>query len=636
MNGNSLDISQQKIIQLKALLPEIFAEDKIDLQRLAQILGKDHCIYADMKEQPTRYELSWAGKDDARREIQRTTTNTLVPTTYPPTQFEKATGQLPHCLVEGENLTVLRILQKSYFGKIKMVYIDPPYNTGNDSFIYPDNFAETSTQYLQRTGILSNDNQEATLNRQTLWRKNLRENGQFHSVWLSMMYPRLYLARNLLRDDGMIFISIDDNEAANLKLLCDEILGAENAIGDFVWRKKVGAGADAKLFFRQHEHILLYAKNINAINALYQPLTDAQKREYANPDQDPRGDWAATDLSSPAHDNDPKRIYEVMSPTGKLFKKCWSYTQANFEQLIAQNLIWWGKEGNSMPKRKRFLSEKKGLTPRSWIDSVLTQDGRKDLAALGMNNFFDYPKPVQLIKHFLSIATQPYENDLILDFFAGSGTTAQAVLELNAEDDGNRRFIVVQMPEPTDANSQAYQAGYPTIANITQARIQAVIAKIAANKAKNNTTADIQLNTTILASFVLAPSNFKQWRGDLTDQQDIKAQLFDLQQSEKTDSLHHNMFNELCLKMGFGLGINYTILSIGSSTVYEIPPNPDAKDQHPPLWICFEPYNDLIKEAILARKPQQIVMLNTCFRHDAELASFRAELKHHQLRLSLI
>ncbi len=307
-------------------------------------------------------------------------------------------------IIKGNNLLALHSLKKEFAGKVKLIYIDPPYNTGNDGFKYNDRFN--------------------------------------HSTWLTFMKNRLEIAKKLLKNDGVIFVQCDDNEQAYLKVLMDEVFGKTNEIGVFVWRKKAGAGSDSKLFFRQHEYILFYAKEKTNIKELYQPLDEKQKKEYKNPDNDPRGDWAPTDLTAPAHDNDPKRIYEIVSPTGKVFKKCWSYTKENMEVLLKSNLIYFGPNGNSMPKRKRFLKDKKGLVPRSWIDDILTSDGKKDLANINLNGKFDYPKPLKLIKRFIEIASG--ENDIVLDFFAGSGTTAQAANELN------RKFILIEQMDYID------------------------------------------------------------------------------------------------------------------------------------------------------------------------------------------
>jgi adenine-specific DNA-methyltransferase len=338
-------------------------------------------------------------------------------------------------LIEGDNYHVLSVLNYTHAGKVDVIYIDPPYNTGNKDFIFNDHYVD-------------------------------REDAYRHSKWLSFMEKRLKLAKNLLKEDGVIFISIDDNEVAQLKLLMDQpdLFGETNNIGIFVWRKKVGAGADSKLLFTQHEYILFYGRNKNKLDNFYEPLTEKQLKEYKNPDNDPRGLWAPTDLTAPSSDTDDTRLYEIISPTGKKWLRRWSYTKENMQKLIKDNLVWFGKDGNSMPKRKRFLSEKKGLVPRSWIDFVLTQDGKRDFENIfGQNNrLFEYPKPVGLIKHFIRITTT--KNSLILDFMAGSGTTGQAVLELNKEDGGNRQFILCTNNE----NNICTDVCYPRIKKVIE------------------------------------------------------------------------------------------------------------------------------------------------------------------------
>ena len=338
-------------------------------------------------------------------------------------------------LIEGDNYHALSVLNYTHAGKVDVIYIDPPYNTGNKDFIFNDHYVD-------------------------------REDAYRHSKWLSFMEKRLKLAKNLLKEDGVIFISIDDNEVAQLKLLMDQpdLFGETNNIGIFVWRKKVGAGADSKLLFTQHEYILFYGRNKNKLDNFYEPLTEKQLKEYKNPDNDPRGLWAPTDLTAPSSDTDDTRLYEIISPTGKKWLRRWSYTKENMQKLIKDNLVWFGKDGNSMPKRKRFLSEKKGLVPRSWIDFVLTQDGKRDFENIfGQNNrLFEYPKPVGLIKHFIRITTT--KNSLILDFMAGSGTTGQAVLELNKEDGGNRQFILCTNNE----NNICTDVCYPRIKKVIE------------------------------------------------------------------------------------------------------------------------------------------------------------------------
>ncbi|MDE0087822.1 MAG: site-specific DNA-methyltransferase [Candidatus Poribacteria bacterium] len=511
--------NEERLKQLKQLYPECLTEGEVDIEKLKDFLSTE-----DIQENgDERYSFTWAKKSDAIRNLNTPTEATLKPARDDSLNFDTSSN----LFIEGENLAVLKLLYKPYFGCVKAIYIDPPYNTGKD-FIYPDNFREPLDVYYQLTGQVDSEGNLQTSNPET--------SGRYHSTWLSMMYPRLFYAHKLLAKDGIMFISIDDHEFHNLRFMLNEIFGEENFIGGFVWRKKAGAGADSKLFFRQHEHILMYSRNIEEITELFQPLTEKQRNEYKNPDNDPRGLWASTDLTRTG-DNDPARIYEVVSPTGKKFTYCWTYTKSNFQKLIDDNRIWWGKNGNSKPKRKRFLKEKKGLTPRSWVDIALTQDGGEDLKKLDLS-VFDYPKPVKLIKLFLQIATDT--NDLILDFFAGSCTTAQTVLELNQEDGGNRQFIMIQLPEPTPENSAARKAGFETIAEIGKERIRRVCQKSS--------------ESTGFRVFKLAQSNYKTENVSETD--DLPTLFSELEETldplregwQKEDVLY-----EIALKEGYPL-----------------------------------------------------------------------------------
>lgn len=533
-----------RIEHLKKLFPETFSEGKLDLAKLREALGEA------TDEQPERYHFNWAGKRDAINLLQTPTRATLVPCHEESIDFD-ATGNI---FIEGDNLEVLKLLYKPYFGRVKAIYIDPPYNTGGD-FVYPDNYADPLHTYLQITGQKDEDGNLLT--------SNLETHGRYHSAWLSMMYPRLFLARQLLQDDGIIFISIDDHEVHNLRMLMNEVFGEENFIGGFVWRKKAGAGSDSKLFFRQHEHILMYSRTVDQITELFQPLTAQQRSEYKNPDNDPRGPWASTDLTRTG-DNDPTRIYEVVSPTGRKFTDCWTYTKLNFQQLIEDNRIWWGKNRSSKPKRKRFLNEKIGLTPRSWVDIALTSDGGADLKKLDLS-VFDYPKPVKLIKLFMQIATNA--NDLILDFFAGSCTTAQAVVELNREDGGQRRFIMVQLPEPTPDASNARNAGYETISDIGKERIRRVSAKMSEENLLRESE-DLGVRV-----FKLTESNYHLWNGIKEGTPESYAkQLRAFSNNPLADNWQvEDVIYEVAVKEGYALDSKIEqVKSVGRNTVFKV------------------------------------------------------------------
>ena len=624
--GFSADALKERARTLTALLrqaaPEIISDGQIDIRRLQQLLKPDQ---PDPPAAQEHYELGWAGKAAARREIQQTTSDTLLPDAGNP-------PQAPHMLIEGENLQVLRILQKSYYGKVKMIYIDPPYNTGNDSFVYPDDYSETLAEYQRRTG---DKNEAGFLNRQSLWKKNTKENGHYHSAWLSMMYPRLYLARNLLRDDGVIFISIDDNEAANLKLLCDEIFGEENFISQIVWHSKYTTSNDAKNISKQHEYLICYSKNIKFVNFQLLERTEKMNAAYKNPDHDPKGPWKATPLH--AKSGSPSGIYSINFPNGKKWcppaGRYPRYSRESLMEIYESGGLYFNKNGGI--DRKTYLSEvKNGKTVGSlWPhqDVGSSHAANEQLAVIVGKGIFDNPKPVGLLKTCAKIGTE--KTEIILDFFAGSGATMQAVMELNLEDGGKRQCICVQIPEELEENSEAYQAGYRSIADITRARIAKVIEKL--KKEQPEKTAGLAC-----AQFTLSPSHFRQWRTDVKEDQ-LHGQLEIFRQSEKTSPQTGHaqtaMLAELLLKMGLGaLGVQAIAKSetVAGLTVHRVLLNDNRE-----LWLCFEPYQSALKDEIAKARPAQVVLLNSCFtgeKADEQLANLQLELQGLGIALTVI
>ena len=562
-------------------------------------------------------------------------------------------------LIEGENLEVLRVLQKSYYGKVKMIYIDPPYNTGNDSFVYPDDYSETLDEYQKRTG---EKNEAGYLNKQSLWKKNSRESGQYHSAWLSMMYPRLYLARNLLRDDGVIFISIDDNEAANLKLLCDEVFGAENFVAELIWNKQ--HSQQQGLFKKYHEYVLLYAKNstIHTNISGGDGLIDAgamKKISKANPASDftfPAGvRFEAADgfeLSGTYGDSEQVTVIDgkLKATNGKTaeavtLRAGWTQKDQMRSFFIGEDVV--DTKGQkviefyfSSTGKIKCLKDRSKITPPTILPEYgMVSEQTSALKELLGHSVFDNPKPKVMLGDFFRWFSGP--SDLILDFFAGSGTTAQAVMELNLEDGGNRQCICVQMPEVLDESSEAYKAGYRTIADITRARIDKVINKLKAEQPDKTT--DLAC-----ANFTLAPSNFKVWRGDVVDAAALREQLEIFQSAEKTpeqvnelDSrLRGNdvaMLAELLFKYGLGaLGVHAITrpLSVAGVTVHRVLMDDDAV-----LWLCFEPYSEALKEAIVRECPAQVMLLNSCFvgdKSDELLANLQLELVGLDIGLTVI
>jgi len=429
----SQDVLEDKIAALRELFPEVFAEGKVDFERLKQALGES------IDEGRERYGLSWAGKSEAIRNLQAQSVGTLTPIPEESVNFETT----ENIFIEGDNLEVLKLLQKSYHNRIKMIYIDPPYNTGKE-FIYPDNFREGLEDYLRYSGQKNGEGIKLTTNTET--------DGRFHSKWLNMMYPRLFLAKNLLRNDGVIFVSIDDHEVFNLRALMNEIFGEENFVVSVSWEKSYAPRNNAPTFSESHEYILCYARDTEQAKVLRLPATDEQLARYTNRDNDPRGDWKPGDLTVSLTSGQRGRtfqktgkganLYEVDSPSGKKYSppsgRCWVYSQEKVKKLDEDRRIWWGESGDKMPSLKRFLSEIQGgqvcQSIWSYKDVGHSQEASKEIKELFRDLqtiAFPTPKPVRLIKRMIKLISINGDQDIILDFFAGSCNTAQTVMEAN-------------------------------------------------------------------------------------------------------------------------------------------------------------------------------------------------------------
>lgn len=464
MDGTSLTPEQEKLIALRQILPEAFSEGKIDWEKLKATLGDN------IKFSNERYVLNWAGKSDAFKVLQTPTAKTLIPVKDESINFDDT----QNIFIEGENLEVLKVLQKSYFGKVKMIYIDPPYNTGNDSFIYPDKFSESKADYEKRVG---DKDEEGYLTKDGMFRKNSKENGQYHSNWLNMMLPRLFLAKNLLRQDGIIFISIDDNEIHNLRLLMNEIFGEENFIAQFVWKRRQNVDSRAKNgASTDHEYIITFKKSDEGI------IRGANKDldKYSNPDNDARGDWMSADMTGLAtKEQRPNLHYDLKDPETGIIYNCpptgWRYEPKRMDELIKNSEVIFPKSPSGRPRRKKFQNDlESDFTGFSTILKTVfnTQGTREVRSIFDEKEYFDFPKPKDLIKIIIEQGTTNQTSDLVIDFFAGSGTTAHAVMELNKEDYGNRKYICVQLPELCEEKSEAFKAGYKTIADISKERIR--------------------------------------------------------------------------------------------------------------------------------------------------------------------
>ena len=598
MNGLSQTPQEGRIKMLQSIMPEIFDEGKIDWEKLKATLGEDINFANE------RYVLNWAGKGDAFRTMQQPSTATLAPCRNESVDFDNT----QNIFIEGENMEVLKVLQKSYFGKIKMIYIDPPYNTGNDSFIYPDKFSESKEEYLQRVG---DKDEEGYMTRDGMFRKNAKENGQYHSNWLDMMMPRLYLAKSLLREDGVIFISIDDNEVHNLRLLMNEIFGEENFIVTITRRTKSGGGSASYHFAIENDFIIGYSRNKDSLEKIFVPYEGEYAKRYAFKDGVGRYFWDTMARSYTA-----TTPYKIEAPDGQLLEGHWFRSEERFLEEKKNGDIRFVKkdDGTWSVQFKQRMPEGKKI--RSIFNENDFKSSQIDLAELGMENFFSFPKPVHLIKYLSQGFLK--NDDIILDFFAGSGTTAHAVMQLNKEDGGNRKFICVQLPELCDEKSEAYKAGYKTIADIAKERIRRAGNKIRkeveAEQKKQKEELDFEDQKKITMPdlgfkvFKLSDSNFKQWKAIKgSDKQLVKQLLIEFLDPVAENASIGNMVYELLLKSGKDL--NSTIEH--KTGYYSIN---DAD-----IIMMLESATQAIADAVIAEHPHKVIALDRLFKGDDQL-----------------
>ena len=598
------NFKQNNILKLKQLFPEVFCEDQIDFEKLKLVLGAENLAGAG-----ERYQLDWAGKTAAYLNLQSPTSRTLIPCKEESADFDGT----QNVFIEAENLEALKILQKSYAGSVKMIYIDPPYNTGNDSFIYPDKFSESRDEYARRVG----DTDDAGyLKRdgvfQGAWRKNGKDSGHYHSNWLSMMLPRLHLAKTLLREDGVIFISIDDNEQAQLKLLCDEVFGAENFVADIIWQKKYSPQNDAKWFSAMHDHILCFAKNKEIWRPNLLARSEEQNVRYSNPDNDPRGNWKSSDFSVKTYS--ANYDYSITTPSGRVVNpppsRSWRTSKENFEKLVADNRVWFGASGNNVPSIKKFLSEvKQGITPSTiWFREEVgdNQEAAKNIRNLFDSPPFDTPKPVRLLERMINLSLN--SDGIVMDFFSGSGTTAHAVMQLNAEDGGSRRFICVQLPEETDEKSEARKAGFDTIAEIAKERIRR------AGRQISDGLQDGSEIDTGFKVFKLAESGFKQWRQPgQADTEALQRELSLNIDSVLSETSSENLLYELMLRMGLKLTCKVSF----SDDVYFV----EDEDTGGLYAFLLERVDQGLIDAVLEKHPVKVAALDRLFEGDDALKS---------------
>lgn len=650
------NLTAQNIDKIAALFPncitEMLDEEKstpdrkvykrgINFELLKQMLSPD------VVDGDEAYEFTWVGKKASIVEANKPIRKTLRPC---PAE-SKNWDDTENLYIEGDNLEVLKLLQESYLGKVKMIYIDPPYNTGND-FIYADDFMRSQDEENRQMGMYDEDENRLF--------KNNDSNGRFHSDWCSMMYSRLMLARNFLTEDGVAFVSIDDNELNSLISLGKEIFGAPNYIATFIWEKRK-TRENRKIVSVRHDYIVCFVKNFDErTNAIgLEQMNEEAIERYKNPDNDPRGVWTSVPAIAQAGHGTKSQFYTLTSPKGLKFDppsgSCWRYTESKMKEAIDDNRIWFGSDGTGVPRIKKFLTEgKQGLTPETMLsaDAVGTNDSAKrELVSLfdGVA-VFETPKPVSLIAHLISICNES-KDAICLDFFSGTATTAHAVMQLNAKDGGHRKFIMVQLPEPCDEKSEAYKAGYKTICDIGKERIRRAGEKIKqeddcwkcvplnrmdGSKPGDDTTAKIV--KTIDAGDGKPPIEmvdisknpdvgFRVFKLDDTNMKDVyysaeeysQTNLEDLESNIKEDRTDLDLLFGCLLDWGLPLSMPYRSEKIGNCTVHTYAPGDAALNVPDALIACFDsnvPEN-VIKE-IAKRKPRRAVFRDSSFASSPE------------------
>lgn len=591
------DLASMRIVEtqkerLKSLFPEVVTESgKVDFDRLRLTLGES----VDTGKE--RYGMNWPGKADCFKTIQKPSVATLVPAREESVNFDTT----ENLIIEGDNLEVLKLLQKAYLGKVKMIYIDPPYNTGND-FIYPDNYTESLDTYLRYTGQVDDEGRKFSTNTEA--------DGRFHSKWLNMMYPRLFLARNLLREDGVIFISIDDAECDNLKKIGCEVFGDENFVGCVVWQHSIQPKGYTGKFSVHHNYILCFRKS-DTFELANLERTDEHNKSYGNPDNDPKGLWRSGDVRNALYR--PNLIYDIVAPSGKVIPpppNGWRWSKETVQKKIQSGEIKFSSDETRII-RKIYLNDLEGRTPETiWFgkDVGTTRDAAAELKELfDGNSPFDTPKPMQLVRHMLQLSTTESDEDIVLDFFAGSGTTAHAVLAQNIGDGGNRKFILVQLPERIDHKD------YSNIAEITKERVRRVIKRL-----KDEDTGKLLQETETRPDrgfkvFKLQTSNFKAWNSELPKNDEQLVKQLQLHVDHLVPGRgQEDVLYELLLKSGFPLTTKVESITLAGKTVFSVAGGA--------MFICLE--KQLTPEVIKAladKKPERVVCLDDGFAGNDQL-----------------
>ena len=612
LDGLSMNIEQTNLDKLRSVFPECVSEGKLDIDKLLSLCGE----YIDNDFE--KYKFEWKGKAECLRLAQKRSTGTLRPCPEESVDWDTTRN----LYIEGDNLEVLKLLQTAYYRKVKMIYIDPPYNTGND-FVYADDFADPMAWYKEVTQQTTKSNPETM--------------GRYHTNWLNMMYPRLRLAANLLRDDGVIFISIDDVEIDNLKKLCNEIFGEENFVAQFIWQSRqnkdnrniTGVSID-------HEYVVCYTKQFG--HRVFRG-TDRKTEQYKNPDNDPRGPWTSANMVGLATaDARPNLHYDLINPAdGRNYgcpEKGWRYDRNTMNRLIQEGRIIWPDNPDGRPRKKSFLNELSDNLPgfsSIFSTGVYTNTATKEIGGLFNRYLFDFPKPVEIIKQLISQVSNT--DDTILDFFSGSATTAHAVMQLNAEDGGNRRFILVQIPELCDEKSEAYKAGYKNICEIGKERIRRAGKKILEEHIQVTMDEDKSPLDVGFRVFKLDTSNLKTW-----DATPIEDEQLDLLYQRMNSMIHRvkpertdlDMIYEIMLKLGVPLTYSVTSFSVNNKTVYGV--GDDCL-----LLVCLaEDVQPEDIEQMAEYAPAKIIISRDSFADDTAMANAYYILRDHGIELKLV
>ncbi len=580
LDGETRNLESDNVRALAEAFPEMVADGTVDFDKLRLILGED------IDDSDERYSFTWPGKRDAIKMAISRTTGTL----RPDKKNSKDWDTTENLFIEGDNLEVLRVLQNSYRGKVKMIYIDPPYNTGKD-FVYKDDFKDNLRNYKENASLEGQSNPETA--------------GRYHTNWLNMMYPRLRLAKNLLKDDGVIFISIDDHEVTNLRKICSEIFGEDN-VEQYVWNlsdfeESSFTKTASNTVRNEHEYIIACFRKVKTLSR-YTEFRFINRDDFSNPDNDPRGDWMSGNISrNGITSTTGSKYFTITTRTGQTYTRNWTLGKDEYEDLLKDNRIFFSKDGDGVPRLKIFKNESSQSIQSSIFTGLKTSiTGKNEVLELFGNQLFDFPKPTNLIQRLIEISTD--NDDIVVDFFAGSGTSGQALLKQNILDGKNRRFILVQIPEATPEDSEARKAGYKTIAEISRKRI-----KLAGEKIKSDHKDKLAERTTPLdvgfKAFTLDTTNFREWDSN-TD--NIQNELLAALETFKEGRTSEDALYEVLLKYGVDITEPVEVLNLGGKQVYSLAGNY--------LLVCLEKNIPLgTIEAMTALKPERVVCYDDGF-----------------------